>query len=595
MSNIKISEFSYVSKTGFTVNDLLVLVNYQLPSGTTVNTTITDIKEYVLSGVTDFTITTYSDLKSLYDTSALTTTHYIISDFETVYDQPDFDGSGTPKSSVDTNVGINEPLVVFATSESTLSKTVYSLLYPEDTIEYDITFTETEVMNKSAKGRITLRVDELGNSTNYDYRNVVFKRYETSTGSGIFTEVNDNGEAYIDTIPTFDSGCYNIKINNIYNPLGYGGWGFILPNNIFGMGCRDISTGDDFYNNTFGLTCYSITFGDNCYNNIIGNSSFNNIIGNNFNTNRIGEDFKNNHILNGFRDNFIGNSFEDNTIASGFRVNIIPNNFNKNIIGYDFYSNNSIGDYFESNKIGNYFSNNVNIGNNFTNNVINDNFSANDIGDDFSGWFIQNNFSGETVASSSQNYTVIETLSDGFVVSDKGKLKNTSIITESGDTITVNGDLEVTGNTVVQSGLTASTFNISSTPNTNTDATSVLVRNTTTGEIENKTINNLLDTPNVVTVSLSGGSADFTSIKSAVDSVTGASSTNPWVVKVGPGKYFEDPITMKSYVAVIGEGSITSIVEANDPNQSLFIGADQSFISDLQIQGCTGTGVSAII
>jgi hypothetical protein len=361
------------------------------------------------------------------------------------------------------------------------------------------------------------------------------------------------------------------------------------------MGCRDISTGDDFYNNTFGLTCYSITFGDNCYNNIIGNSSFNNIIGNNFNTNRIGEDFKNNHILNGFRDNFIGNSFEDNTIASGFRVNIIPNNFNKNIIGYDFYSNNSIGDYFESNKIGNYFSNNINIGNNFTNNVINDNFSANDIGDDFSGWFIQNNFSGETVASSSQNYTVIETLSDGFVVSDKGKLKNTSVITESGDTLTVNGDLEVTGNTVVQSGLTASTFNISSTPNTNTTDNDVLVRNSSTGEIENRSIVSLINTNNTITVALTGSSSDFNSIKSAVESISGSSSANTYTVKVAGGVYNEDPFTIPTWVAVVGDSSVSTIIQANDSSQTLIHLSDQSAIFDCQVQGCTDTGVSAIV
>lgn len=50
MSNVKISEFPYENKSGFTPSDLLLMVNYQLPSGTTVNTTLTDLQEYILNG-----------------------------------------------------------------------------------------------------------------------------------------------------------------------------------------------------------------------------------------------------------------------------------------------------------------------------------------------------------------------------------------------------------------------------------------------------------------------------------------------------------------------------------------------------------------
>ena len=58
-------------------------------------------------------------------------------------------------------------------------------------------------------------------------------------------------------------------------------------------------------------------------------------------------------------------------------------------------------------------------------------------------------------------------------------------------------------------------LNLNSTPNTNTTADSVLVRNTTTGDVENRSINSLINTNNTVTVALTGSTGvDFNSIKS---------------------------------------------------------------------------------
>jgi uncharacterized protein YuzB (UPF0349 family) len=66
MIDIRISDLNYVGYTGYTTDDLFVIVNYDVASGETKNTTLTDIKTYVLSGfpadmntyVTGFT---YSD------------------------------------------------------------------------------------------------------------------------------------------------------------------------------------------------------------------------------------------------------------------------------------------------------------------------------------------------------------------------------------------------------------------------------------------------------------------------------------------------------------------------------------------------------
>ncbi len=154
----------------------------------------------------------------------------------------------------------------------------------------------------------------------------------------------------------------------------------------------------------------------------------------------------------------------------------------------------------------------------------------------------------------------------------------------------------VTGATFFNNGLSANTFNLTNIPNTNTTDTDVLVRNQSTGDIEQRSINSLTNVVNLVTVGLTGSTnVDYNSIKAAVDSITGASPTNTYVVKVGPGVFYEDPITMKSYVDVIGESETNTIIQANNPNTSLIIGADQSMVSDVQIQGCTGTSVAAVV
>lgn len=97
---------------------------------------------------------------------------------------------------------------------------------------------------------------------------------------------------------------------------------------------------------------------------------------------------------------------------------------------------------------------------------------------------------------------------------------------------------------------------------------------------------------NTVYVRKQGG--DFLTIKEAVESITTASSSNVYVVKVGGGVYQEQPIQMKSYVSVVGESSVSTIIEAIDPNLTLIIGADQSIIADCQVQGCTGFEVAAV-
>ena len=99
---------------------------------------------------------------------------------------------------------------------------------------------------------------------------------------------------------------------------------------------------------------------------------------------------------------------------------------------------------------------------------------------------------------------------------------------------------------------------------------------------------------NFITVGMPGSNTNYTTIESAVNSITDASATNTYTVKVYPGIYVENPITLKSYVAIKGESSISTVVSASNPSSSLFVMADQSMVIDMQIQGCTAPSVSAI-
>ena len=160
---------------------------------------------------------THAQLFALKDSSSLEPgSVYAITNFKYVADQPDFESNGSPKTSVATKTGADfETIVLTATSTNTFQKEAHSVEFPDDTLYFDIDFVETEVMGEPAKGRITYREDIDGNSADFDFRNALFKRYESSTGSGIFNQYKDNGEAS-EELPLFlNYGTAIIKKNKI--------------------------------------------------------------------------------------------------------------------------------------------------------------------------------------------------------------------------------------------------------------------------------------------------------------------------------------------------------------------------------------------
>ena len=161
-----------------------------MPNGKTSNLSLTNklnLKKYIKQVVEDgnlaggVTDTTYSELVSLINTSQLVAgKYYNITDFRTCYDQPDFDVNGNPVTASETYKQAEiSPIIVVAINSNSISSYAYQPEYPNDIIQYDYSFNQTETMGGDAYGRITERIDEYGNRTDYDHRTILYKRYRT--------------------------------------------------------------------------------------------------------------------------------------------------------------------------------------------------------------------------------------------------------------------------------------------------------------------------------------------------------------------------------------------------------------------------------
>ena len=180
-------------------------------------------------------------------------TFYRITDFRTMYDQPDFDANGVAKTSVAAKVGPIEPIIVLALTDNKLSSKAYQEAYPKDTIEYMLEFT-TPVNNTVTKGRIIYRKDEWGNETDFDHRNVLFKRY---LHPYLQTNVSHKDTSLTSLEVKFlysglNSNSSGVKSKGYFASFQQGNFGpFDLPNNVI----TDLS-----FDSTLGLSTYNSTF-----------------------------------------------------------------------------------------------------------------------------------------------------------------------------------------------------------------------------------------------------------------------------------------------------------------------------------------------
>jgi hypothetical protein len=95
---------------------------------------------------------------------------------------------------------------------------------------------------------------------------------------------------------------------------------------------------------------------------------------------------------------------------------------------------------------------------------------------------------------------------------------------------------------------------------------------------------------NEIVVSKDPGVGQFSGIKAALDSITDASSTKRYVVKIGPGVYLEAPFAAKPYVYLVGQGYQNTIVQATTTSQPLYTGCDNSAVYGLTFAGAATAG-----
>jgi len=198
---------------------------------------------------------------------------YVITDFGTKYIQ---------NVTLAVRIATVETLILTGTSVNTFDVRVQSVQFPSDIIEFDITNILCEDGTTARKGKITYRKDTVNQlETHYDFRTILFPRWEMFLGSGIFTVLTDNGNTMNEFL-TFGSGCFNISIkkyssyNNIIfgsnnHSMTFGNYNYSMT---FGSNNHSMTFGNYNYSMTFANDNYSMTFGDYNHSMTFGNNNY---------------------------------------------------------------------------------------------------------------------------------------------------------------------------------------------------------------------------------------------------------------------------------------------------------------------------------
>ena len=385
---------------------------------------------------------TYSELYNNITGETLTKgTHYIITDFRTCYDVPEYYVDGSPKGSneIQYNQASVEPIIVFATSEFTISSTSYQPTYPNDRIQYDWTFNTTEISGGTAYGRITERIDEYNNRTDYDHRTILFNRFQSyNKGSQLTGTINSynsatgiitgNGTLFLDEVevgdilffeyqgymvgvrvysastnttilvvvdPTFTAINFTGGLIPFYYALSTGNYYEYKEVYVGQKNQEDFQSFLTFNLNGSAIHNYVGDYSEFYLQEVGDNSGFllaNNVFFSEISSiysNTIGDISYNNNFTYYFQKNTIGDafhnnvgsqhSFVDNIIGNHFNNNKIMNQVSGNMISSRFYDNIIISS-FNNNEIGTYSYGNE-FYSDFYDNKIGNEFYSNVIGD----------------------------------------------------------------------------------------------------------------------------------------------------------------------------------------------------------------------
>jgi len=419
---------------------------------------------------------TYSELYNNITGETLTAgAYYIITDFQTCYDVPEYYVDGSPKGSnaIQYNQSAVEPIIVFATSIGDISSTAYQPTYPNDRIQYDWTFNITLTTSGVAYGRISERIDEYDNRTDYDHRTILFNRFQSyNQGTQLTGTINSynsatgiitgNGTLFLDEISDGDvllfqelgvkvvSATTDTELLVVVDPTftGINFTGGLIPFyhatstdnyyeykevyvgqqnqedfesfltfNLNGSAIHNyVGDYSEFYLQEIGsnsgfLLANNVFYGNRTYSNTIGDRSYNNTGTYWFSRNTIAGRFYNNVIYNnGFYSNSIGEYFDNNIIKSYLYENTIEQYFENNEIYRNFYGN-QIGNNFNNNTVYSDFYENQ-IGLYFNDNTIGDNGNLGDF--NFYRNRIGNNFEYNIIRQNFQNNQIGNQFNDNI-------------------------------------------------------------------------------------------------------------------------------------------------------------------------------------
>ena len=451
MSIILVNNIAPYSATSVNINGAL--------SATTISATTYYGNGSNLTGVGGQVEVTYSELVNKITGDTLTKgVYYLISDFKTCYDVPEYYINGNAKGSSEINYrqGNIEPIIVLATSTSTISSTAYQPSYPNDRIQYDWTWNTTEITGGIAYGRITERIDEYSNRTDYDHRNITFNRFQSYTrgqkltgdiialawsqsilmgnGTSFLSEVNPGDILLIDgyqlggigvkvvsattdttliivTDPTFGGIPFCGNTYSFYSSTSTGNYDEYKEVYIGQKNQEDWDDVLTFNLNGTALHNYIGDYSKFYLEGNLSNSGFllaNNVFFSNNSeiySNTIGDRSFNNTGRYWFLRNTIAGRFYNNTThQNGFYSNSIGEYFNNNIINSQIWSN-TIGEGFNENLIYNQFYDNHidnafygnKVYSQFYNNKIGNYFDNNKVYSEFYDNIIFNIFTGNTI------------------------------------------------------------------------------------------------------------------------------------------------------------------------------------------------------
>lgn len=250
--------------------------------------------------------------------------YYRVTDYKTIFGIPN-----TSPVVLNINspqyVGTFEPLIIFAEDVNIISNHALSSLYPQDLLEYDYTKNLAEDSSTPRPGLIIYRKDTTLNiETHYDFRNVLFRRWQIDTtahnpdtvlyawNTSYTYASNDvaispiNNHLYINITGVNSADPSTDAINwahllNLFTYPHYFAFGVTIAQNAivlssdyhdfltFNGACSDVSIGLNSLDNVFLGTCdsssigsygsYSNTFGDACIFNVLGNFCYLNTFG----------------------------------------------------------------------------------------------------------------------------------------------------------------------------------------------------------------------------------------------------------------------------------------------------------------------------